>query len=400
MSLLCGTANYDITPYDFVPGIPLAGFDPNRKATDILDPLQASVLYLSDSDNEVIFVTVDLIGLTHPFVEYIRDCLVGTVRDTRKVIICSTHNHAGPDTIGLWGPSFFGLLPRRSGVNPAYMDQLARTVVGAVKEAISKTKQVSIRAARFDVPSDWFRNDRKGGGKDDFGMAIAFDGTDGRRVATLVNFGAHPEALWEANTCVSADYPGALRRRIAEMVGGVALFFSGALGGMVTPAIDRKADLDFRKKEKERLGLGLADLAEKALEKAPHLDETSLTSIRLPLRLCMGNRLFRVLRSMGIIDREFIQGMVKTEINLVRIGDITILTAPGECTPEVGRELLARCPGEFRLLFCLGCDELGYILTPDQYKNPEYRFERSMSLCERTATELYDAVETIVRFII
>ena len=43
------------------------------------------------------------------------------------VLISSTHNHEGPDTLGLWGPS-----PFKSGVNPAYMKLVQEQIIKAV----------------------------------------------------------------------------------------------------------------------------------------------------------------------------------------------------------------------------------------------------------------------------
>jgi hypothetical protein len=396
--LLCGAATADITPYDFVPGIPLAGFESNRKSREILDPLEAGAVHLADGDRHVTLVTLDLIGFAHPLVELVRDRLTGLVPEPRNTLVCSTHTHSGPDTMGLWGPSFFGVLPRKSGVDWRYMEQLLAAIVRAARDAAAGAVPVSVRPARFGVPPDWFRNDRKGGGKDDFGTAVAFEAADGTRVATLVNFAAHPETLWEGNPLVSPDYPGALRRRLRETAKGVPLFFSGALGGMVTPAVDRKATLKQRRAEKDRLGAGLADLASAALERANAIPDSTLALRRLPLSLPLDNRLFRLLRRLGVIDREFIMGRVRSEMNLVTLGtDVSILTAPGECTPEVGRELVARCPGEHRLLLCLGCDELGYVMTPDQWANSEYRYERTMSVGPRTAAALWEGAEALGR---
>ena len=394
MELRCGVARADITPVEHVPGIPLAGFGFYRRATAVLDPLEAIALHLTDGTRAVTFVAMDLIGFLYPYVDRLRARLRGA---GGAVLPCSTHDHAAPDTIGLWGRSLFGKFPIRSGVVPEYMQKLQSSLESVVRSAARDVQGVSVRAAQFEVPPDWFRNDRKGGGKDDFGEVLAFEAPDGRRLATLVCFAAHPETLWEHNTFVSADYPGALRRRLRELTRAEGLFFSGALGGMVTANVPLSMDVSGRKAAVERLGAGLAERAVQALEAAPVVPVDRLEIRTMPLELPLQNWRFRVARRLGILEREFVLDRVRTEMNLVRIGEeVSVLTAPGECTPEVGRELVECLPGRHRFLFCLGCDEIGYILTPEQFANPEYRYEQSMSLGPATAPALIRAARDLV----
>ena len=61
-------------------------------------------------------MSVDLIGLQYPFIKKLRTRLP----DFNYVMVASTHNHEGPDTIGRWGASVF-----RSRVDFAYLDRLA-----------------------------------------------------------------------------------------------------------------------------------------------------------------------------------------------------------------------------------------------------------------------------------
>lgn len=392
-TLRCGVASVDITPRAFVPGIPLAGFGFNRRATAVLDPLESVAVHLTDGEAAVTLLAMDLIGFLYPYTDRLRARLRGV---GGLVLPCSTHDHAAPDTIGLWGRSLFGVVPLTSGVVREYMEALADALERVVREAARDPVPVTMRAARFEVPPDWFRNDRRGGGKDDFGQVLQFVGEAGSPVATIVNFAAHPETLWERNTLVSADYPGAVRRRLRDRVGGVAAFFSGALGGMVTPNVPLALDAEGRKAAVTRLGAGIADRACEAVSLAPAVPVSGLWACSLPLELRLDNQRFRLARALGILDREFVLDRVRTEMNLVRLGDdVTILTAPGECTPEVGRDLVAAIPGRHRLLLCLGCDEIGYVLTPEQFRDREYHYEQTMSVGPATGPALVRAARDL-----
>lgn len=392
----CGAATCDITPWDRIPGAYLAGFEPNRRATAVLDPLEAGAVFLTDGRTRVCLVSLDLIGFQHPYVLRVRDRLAGRFPQPENVLITATHNHQGPDTMGLWGRALLNRLPILSGMDMKYQEQLVDRIADLVVEAAARAVPASMRTTRFDVPTDWLRNDRSGGAVDDFGMALAFDASDGTRIATLVNLAGHPESLWEGNTLVSADYPGSLRSRLRELGPGVPVFFQGSLGGMVTPNIPIDAGLDERKGWVQRLGSGVADRATEALANAPIQVDPWLLARKMPVELPLANRMFQVLRILGISDREFLFNKVRTEVNLVRIGeDTSLLTVPGEATPEVGRELARRIPGQFRMLLGLGCDELGYILTPEQYADREWKYEKSMSVGPRTAPMLWRAAESL-----
>ena len=118
---------------------------------------------------------------------------------------------------------------------------LFERVAGAIDEAIGSAAEAKMVAASFDVDEQWNRNDRKGGARYDRATAMAFEAADGSRIATMLHFASHPETLWEHNTLISPDFPGSFRRRTRELAGGVALYFTGPLGAMLTPNVSPKA---------------------------------------------------------------------------------------------------------------------------------------------------------------
>ena len=73
------------------------------QATGVHDPLQARAAVLRHGGRKVALVSVDLVGFFYPNVVNVRDRLPGF----HYVLVSSTHNHEGPDTLGLWGASAF-----------------------------------------------------------------------------------------------------------------------------------------------------------------------------------------------------------------------------------------------------------------------------------------------------
>ena len=135
--LLVGFAEADITP-KLEEGRPvyLAGYLPGRRATGIHDRLTVQCVVLSDGRRHVAVASLDVIGLQMKTVQRIREKL----NDFDHVAVMSTHNHAGPDVIGIWGKSFF-----RSGIDPRYIDRVVRDVVETIRTARKRLRQVTAR---------------------------------------------------------------------------------------------------------------------------------------------------------------------------------------------------------------------------------------------------------------
>lgn len=400
-ALQAAATSVDITP-DPVEGVFLAGFAPDRTALGLLEPIEAGVLILGFGEQRIALVTVDLIGLGLDIVDHIRDA--ATAVAPKDIVICATHTHSGPDTLGMWGPAFLGLIPKATGVDPAYIDLLVERISTAIDESAARLEPATLRAASYDVDERWTRNDRSKGGRHDAAVGLAFDALSGERIATLLNYGSHPETLWEKNRQLSPDYPGAFRRRLRELSGGVPLFFQGVLGGMLTPNTPPRATFEGRKDFAEEMGRALADAVVSALDSAEPIPVDSLEHRRREVVVPVNNWRFRIGHRYGILKRTIRDDRtVETEIHTLRLGDVLIVSWPGEPVPELGGRIKAEhMDGEHRLIFSLGCDEMGYILEPAMFDNGDprwgkhYAYERSMSMGRETAPILVDALDALL----
>lgn len=385
-----GAAKVEITP-SLQSTVYLAGFAPGRTATSIAHPLELSALALFDQRGlQLVLVSADLIGLLNPVVQRIRS-RVAHVVPPERLLVCATHTHSGPDTLGLWGPSVLGL-PFRSGVNPDYLGSVVEAAGRAVEDAVAASRPVTLTAGAFATPPHWVRNERKGG--EHFTKAVTLCAHDDQGpYAILLNFAAHPEALWEDNRAISPDYPGPCRQRLRELGWRHPLFFSGPLGAMLTPAVPSNAGLTERRRFVDYFGRMLAELAHGNAHTNQELSG-AITVASQRLRVVNANRNFGVARRMGFIDRPMADGTIQTEIMAARIGPLRLASIPGEPAPEIGHQVVRALGGEPAMILALGLDELGYILPAAAFRNRAYRYEQTMSVGPHMAGTV---VETIAR---
>jgi hypothetical protein len=382
--LVAAACAVDITPQNLDRTV-LAGFGLNRRARGVLDPLEASILYLRAGDTALAIVSLDLIGLGRPWIDAIRG-RVSAITGTALLCGC-THTHSGPDTLGLWGRGLFGAIPLRSGVDRAYLQRTIESVARGLETCAARATPVRLRVADFEMPEHWTRNDR-GGARFDTAVVAALETDDGERVATLLNYASHPETLWRDNALVSADFPGAYRRHTAELAGGISLYLSGPLGGMLTPDVELDASPQRRRDYAEALGWTLAETAHAALREAASQASPRLTHGSLQIALRNTNWRFSALRWLGLLETGLEAGAVRTELHRLRLGTLELLSAPGELVPELGARVLEQMTAPHRMIFGLCGEEVGYILEPAMFDDEEYAYEVTQSLGRNTAATL------------
>ncbi|HMF16625.1 MAG TPA: neutral/alkaline non-lysosomal ceramidase N-terminal domain-containing protein, partial [Gemmataceae bacterium] len=271
--LRAGFGESDITPKLGGRPVYLAGFDKNRKATGVHDPIMARAIVLADGKRKLALVSVDVVGLFQATVENVRKKLSGF----DYVLVSSTHNHEGPDTLGLWGPG-----PLRSGVDPAYMKQLEEAIARAVTDADRAVRPVIVRLGTARAP-ELLHDGREPIVKHDELVAIEFrDPKSNKTTGLVVQWNCHPETLDSRNKLISADFVWATVAYLKKRHDCPVVYFTGTVGGLMTSLHvevkddkgNKLADGTFEKTE--RYGKLVGQLADKALSKA---ETASLTPL-------------------------------------------------------------------------------------------------------------------------
>lgn len=345
----------------------IAGFGPGRAAQGVNDPIGVRCLIISKDNEYVVFIVFDFVGLLKNRVEIIKDKLEEIGIDRNKVIISCTHNHQGPDTIGLWGPKM-----GKSGINKEYLNWVEDKVVELVRNTSLnlKTAKVKFGQIRMRDISPYY-NGKNFGGKaskneqlgliydgrdpiivDDLFLSMKFDDEKGKSIAIFINWSGHPEVLGASNNYLSSDYVHYTREKIEKDVGGVTVFSVGAVGGMISslgadvpikigknPTWAKKDTFEFAK----TLGRIIADAVRLSLKNSRYEKIDILKILSQEVKLPVENKFYYLASSMGVFEIKIEelpqdeQGMslISSNIYYVKFGNAEIVTVPGEILPEL-----------------------------------------------------------------
>ncbi len=386
----------------------LAGFHNNRPAAGVHDDLWARAVVWDNGNLCVALVVLDAIGFFHDDVIAVRKLVAKSNRDIDHVIVSSTHVHEVPDLMGLWGPKFY-----RTGVNKDYCTFVQQQAAKAVGLAFASRKPAYIRLAKIDsTAKDLVRDSRPPRVLDDAIHMMQFcDGETDSTFGLLLNWGNHPETLSSENLLVTADfchywldgiekgivYDGEVKR---PGIGGTAIFANGAIGGLMTTlgvtVHDPWLGKDFKEASFDKAraqGYRLADLVLNAVEHAAWdtLNDPPMRLRAQTFQFKVQNKLFLLGGYLGISHRGFVGlNKMRSEVNLLTIGDAWILTIPGEINPELvngGIEvpqgadypegavelptLREMMRGKYNFIIGLANDEVGYIMPKSHWDTEE-----------------------------
>jgi hypothetical protein len=438
LPLEVGFGEVDVTPALGKKPVFMAGFGHDRRATGVHDPIMARAAVLRHGEEKIALVSVDVVGLFHPFVVRVREQLTGY----RYVLISSTHNHEGPDTLGLWGESAF-----QSGLDPGYLRELEKGIIKAVQAADTARRGVKARIGTARAP-ELLHDGRLPLVKHDELVVLEFQDAGGDAAGLIVQWNCHPETLSDKNKLLSADFIAPTVSQLRKRHKCPVLYLTGTVGGLMTSLhVEVRSgsgellhDGDFAKSD--RYGELLADVADRALRTAKSVAlapiEVRTRSVYLPL----ANPLYRLARQLKVLDREGFAWTgdpykaepkkdttgavcIRSEIGWLRLGDLHVAVIPGEIYPElvvggvedpavpgadfpdapVEPAIYKHLPGPHRMIVGLGNDEIGYIIPKRQWdEKPPYCYGRKKSqygevnsLGPETAPILCEAFRDLVR---
>lgn len=369
----------------------LAGFGNDRRAQTIHDDLYVRSLAIQTGHITLVLVALDLIGFFRPDVYEVIEKIN---RPDVQIVIASTHTHHGPDTMGLWGPD-----QKTRGVDEVWMSATKQTIVDVIHASLFALKPASAKWTSVNIPG-LVKNARNPQILDDELTLLQFLAADGRPLAMLFNFPCHPEVLWEHNPHITSDYVHYLRDEAEKQTGAPCIFFSGALGGMMTPDVK-----DHSFEEAEFMGRKLAVEGLASLSKV----ESQMSLISFEKRIIkakLTNILYKLAFGRKLLpDVRDKSGYITTEVNLIKIGGLWLATVPGELLPKLGLQLKAwmkEAGAQVAGVIGLANDELGYILPVKDFKypwnpfRPGKHYEETNSIGKDIAPQVMDVLRDVI----
>jgi hypothetical protein len=235
--LRAGVGRMTITPPLTVPHAGW-GAQTHLFADGVETNLWATVLLLADDREMAAVVDVDLVAVMPEDARAIRTEVARVLGlAPEKVRVTETHNHAGPPN------SSWGWMKEGAAALRRYYEQLPDLAASAALAALRRLRPARVAVGSGESRIAVNRRERAPGGRMATGVnpdgvidpevfVVRIDGRDERPLAAIVGYTMHPTTLGPTNRCISADWPGHLKRTVEGITGATCLFAQGAAGNV------------------------------------------------------------------------------------------------------------------------------------------------------------------------
>ena len=225
-------------------GILTIGFGNRFKGNQgVHDDLTATALVLELVGRQVGLVALDLLAVHEDFSrELEKECGI-------PLLLCCAHSHSAPMS--------YSRSPLRIKVRH-YAKDLKRKIALAVSQAMEALQPASLFWGEGVVDIAVNRRQRMADGQVEIGVnpggpvdrriaVLEARNQDGEVLGRLINMQCHATVMGPENLLVSADWVGAMRRRLEEADGGLTLYLQGATGDL-NPKLNVENDFENTKK--------------------------------------------------------------------------------------------------------------------------------------------------------
>jgi len=375
----------------------LAGYGSDKVSTSVHDDVTVTALAIECGATKAMFMNIAVCVIGTDFATKMRKmCGEAAGIPAANVIFASMHTHSGPV------------------FTDEYLDQIfIPRCVAAAKEAVKEMKSVTVGIATTESKIGINRrkllaNDQVVLGQNPWGpydpqmTVISFKGDDGKSVANIVHFGAHPTAAG-TNTEISRDWPGVMIDRLEKESGGMTMFLLG-LHGDVAPRIANGgsdggrpgniqyamevgglAALDAVRAYKDIRGLRNEDLSVVtgvvAIPYAPliPLDEARKELAKLqagPQERFTGINIDVLKKNIEAHEKGQTEGSFTYDQTLIKLGPVVFVPVPFEASTEISMRL--RTYSKYGYTLGLGCANgyNSYLPTRDQIPRGGYEIDR------------------------
>jgi neutral ceramidase len=402
--LLAGAVEIDITP---PVGTGFAGYGARKGSSlGVHDPLLAQLLLLKSGEDQLVLITMDLLGVGLDFARRVRAGIQQAIGvPSHGTMITCSHTHSGPA----------GFLPPLAGTRPPEDPELqnitAQKLVGSAVWARERLQPARLGVGRGEVRGiGRNRNDPEKGALDEEAVVLRVDDVAGQPLAVVMNYGCHPTVMGYQNLLLSADYPGAARATLRRIYPDTIFMYTNGASGDVSTRFTRR-EQTFA--EVERMGSILAGEVLKVMQTIVGQHRVPVHAHVAPVELKFRSfppvaeaqkeleRLQAALKELeaagashGEIRKattraEGAAGQVvlgkemagraqnSSEVQVLEIGDLALVGLPGEPFTRTVLEIKGRSHHRYTAVISYANDDQGYF--PDAVSVAEGTYEALIS---------------------
>jgi hypothetical protein len=415
--LKAGAAQIDTSPKDsqFLFGYPHV----ERYSTGIHDRLWSSAFYLSDGNEQVLFIANDIIFISKEIAKSIRNEISKqTGMKPENIMITATHTHSGPSTVDYASVQADPIVPK---ADQKYVEFMKDCIVQAGIEAVNAAQDAKIGLGIAD-DTGVGTNRRNPNGPADHQVPVLLvkNAKTNDNIVCMLVCSMHPTVMHEDSTLVSGDFPGLARIYLQKNVVGEdcsVLHHTGPAGNQSPRHVTNANTFD----EAERLGNILGKAVEKSLANIKFKDDLKLSVITdslndLPRKSFPSvkeaeNKLQNAVQKLqqlrennapkqdirtaecdwfgaeevltlskaaqdGSLEKAY-QSCLPAEIQIIRIGDWNFVGWPGEIFIEYALQVKTAEPNTFVISLSNG-EMQGYIATQEAAKEGGYEASNAL----------------------
>jgi dienelactone hydrolase len=385
--LRAGVARVSINPMEEKIPVQLGGYGARegKPAEGTLDTMYGKVILFETGGEKSALITVDM--CTVPICvaeETLRKAAIKGLT-LNRMLISASHTHAG-----LEGYS----LDRRNVANNPNIGIFSEPALNFVTDRLAKALREAdavlqpVRAASGAVNLPGMSRNRRGSKFIDPQMTVLrLDKADGSPYAVLVNYTAHGTFVNEHDMLISGEWAGNMQRTVEDLIGGgVICLFTNAAEGDISPE-GRSGGSNYEQAWNYGRQVGIAawrlakDLRAESISRFASASEWVILPTRLgaPDFVKIAGAEYHVTQQqldqlvMVLLPEK--APILRASGQPVRNGDV-----PGRAYLRVGtwlKEALRKAGIAHPCVAALTTDEIGYILTKEEYQKSGYEVTAS-----------------------
>jgi hypothetical protein len=385
--LRAGVATVSITPMEENIPTQLGGYGDRagKPAEGIHDTIHAKALILEWNGAKSALIAVDACSIPLCVVEesLAKADVDGLTLD--RTLVPASHTHAGLEGFALDRRNIAGN-PHIGVFSEDMLNFVTERIAKGLREADGALQPVKAGAGTTRVEG-MNRNRRKDEHVDQDMTVLRLDRADGTPYVVLVNYTAHGTIMSPDEMLISGGWPGVMQRTVEAVLdeGVTCMYINGAEGDISPMRAEGGSNWERAEDYGRRVGLKASDLARDITTRKTKVFDVHSRWVDLPPQQAAPD-FVEIAGSEYHVTEEQLQQLLpamfpsKAPLYALRLDNFAMVTFPGEPICEIGlsvKKVLADGGIKNPCVAALTTDHIGYILTPEEYRESGYEVTAS-----------------------